>query len=138
MVHPALDRLTFLLEPDGVKVHWMTDAQYDRLGLKADNTASEPENRRGSPSLPLKPKEWNRLSLSLTGDRVTLRLNQAEIYARTLEPTNQRFFGLFHYMDETEVRVRSVNYNGQWPRELPKLLTQPESLAARRTGTNDR
>ena len=30
---PRLDRLTFLLEPDGVKIHWMTDAQYDRSGL---------------------------------------------------------------------------------------------------------
>ena len=24
-VHPMLDRLVFLLEPDGVKLHWLTD-----------------------------------------------------------------------------------------------------------------
>ena len=25
MVHPMLDRFTFLLEPEGVKLHWLTD-----------------------------------------------------------------------------------------------------------------
>jgi hypothetical protein len=28
MVHPALDRLAFLIEPESVAIHWMTDAQY--------------------------------------------------------------------------------------------------------------
>ena len=125
MVHPALDRLTFLLEPDGVKIHWMTDAQYDRSGLKPDNAAVEPDNRRGPPSLPLKPKDWNRLNLSTSGDRVALRLNGVEIYSRAIEPTNQRIFGLFHELDQTEVRVRSVTYAGQWPRQLPRSVAGP-------------
>jgi len=122
MVHPALDRLTLLLEPDGVKMHWLTDAQFERSGLKPNNASTETENLRGPASLPLKPKEWNRLSLSLAGDRVTVRLNQTEIYTRTLEPTNQRIFGLFHYADETDVRVRNVTYSGHWPRQLPGSL----------------
>ncbi len=124
MVHPAVDRLAFLLEPDGVKIHWLTDAQFDRSGLKPDNTAAEPENARGPASLPLKPKGWNRLTLSLAGDRVTLRLNQVEVYSRLLESTNQRIFGFFHYGDETSVRVRNVVYSGRWPRKLPEALTQ--------------
>jgi len=33
LVHPALDRLTFLLDPAGVRVHWLTDAQFDRTRL---------------------------------------------------------------------------------------------------------
>ena len=125
MVHPALDRLTFLLEPDGVKIHWMTDAQYDRSGLKPDNATVEPDNRRGPSSLPLKPKDWNRLNLSTSGDRVALRLNGVEIYSRAIEPTNQRIFGLFHELDQTEVRVRSVTYAGQWPRQLPRSVAGP-------------
>ena len=28
--HPALDRLAFLLDPAGVRVHWITDDRYDR------------------------------------------------------------------------------------------------------------
>jgi hypothetical protein len=123
MTHPALDRLAFLLEPDGVKVHRLTDAQYDRTGLAPDNVAIEPENRRGPASLPLKAKEWNRLVLRLSGDRVSLRLNGQLIYERTLEASNQRSFGLFHYADESEARVRKVTYRGEWPRALPGALT---------------
>ena len=28
-------------------------------------------------------------------------------------------FGLFHYRDDTDVRVRKVTYRGQWARKLP-------------------
>jgi tetratricopeptide (TPR) repeat protein len=119
LVHPALDRLAFLLAPEGVKVHWLTDGAYERAGLAPDNATAEPENRRGPEKLPLRERDWNRLRLSLTGDRVTLRLNDVEVYQRTVEPTNQRIFALFHYADATEVRVRNVRYIGEWPRELP-------------------
>lgn len=122
MVHPSLDRLAFLLEPDGVKTHRLTDGAYERSGLSPDNRRDEPENRRGPASIPLKPGAWNRLVLSVTGDRVALQLNDQPIHERTLEPTNQRSFGLFHYADETQVRVRNVTYEGNWPRSLPTGL----------------
>ena len=60
--------------------------------------------------------------LELAGDKVTLELNGQAIYERTLEPTNQRYFGLFHYADETQVRVRNVSYQGRWPRRLPESV----------------
>lgn len=119
MVHPALDRLTFLLEPSGVRVHWMTDAQYERNGLLPDNVFDEPQNRRGPAQIPLKPGSWNKLKLALTDDVVSIALNGVEVYQRKLEMANQRNFGLFHYVDETEVRVRNVVYRGKWPSKLP-------------------
>ena len=118
--HPALDRLTFLLEPDGVKVHWMTDDALERTGLDPGNAApAEPDDRRGPASLPLKEKEWNRVVVAIAGDRATVRLNDVEVVSRALEPTNQRTFGLFHYADEAEARVRNVSHAGRWPRSLP-------------------
>jgi hypothetical protein len=128
--HPALDRLTFLLEADGVKVHWMTDAAHDRSGLDPGNAAVEAENRRGPASLPLKEKDWNQVVFEVAGDRATLRLNGTEIYSRAIEPTNQRNFGFFHFADETEVRVRNVVYAGRWPGKLPEALV-PEAAAPR-------
>jgi hypothetical protein len=116
---PALDRLVFLLHPTGVQVHWLTDGRHDRTGLAPDNATTEPENRRGPAALPLKPRAWNRLKLALKGDAVALRLNGVEVYERTLESTNQRTFGLFHYADATDLRVRNVTYRGEWPRPLP-------------------
>jgi hypothetical protein len=122
MVHPALDRLAFLLEPEGVRIHRLTDGAYERSGLAPDNTADEPQNRRGPASLPLKPKAWNRLSVEINGDKVTLSLNDHAIYERSLEPTSRRAFGLFHYADATQARVRNVTYSGEWPRSLPAGL----------------
>jgi tetratricopeptide (TPR) repeat protein len=118
-VHPALDRLAMLIEPDGVRVHWLTDGVYERSGLAADNVQTEPEHRRGPARLPLKAGDWNRMQLSIAGDTLALRLNDVEIYRRPIEPTNQRVFGLFHYADQTTARVRSVVYRGDWPRSLP-------------------
>ncbi len=120
LVHPAVDRLVFLLEPQGVRIHWLTDGNHDRTGLTPDNAVVEPKNRRrGSSALPLKAKTWNHVKLSLSGDTINLNLNGTPIYERKLESTNQRTFGLFHYADETSVRVRNVTYRGQWPRRLP-------------------
>jgi tetratricopeptide (TPR) repeat protein len=124
--HPALDRLAFLLEPSGVRVHWLTDGPHERTGLAPDNVADEPAHRRGPPQLPLEPHAWNRVRLVLVGNQVRLRLNDVEVYQRPLEDTNRRIFGLFHYADETEVRVRGVQYRGKWPREVPP----PERLVA--------
>ena len=56
MVHPSLGRLAFLLEPEGVRLHWMTDdGGTDWTGLAADNAFDEPANRRGDKPLSLKP-----------------------------------------------------------------------------------
>jgi tetratricopeptide (TPR) repeat protein len=119
LVHPALDRIVFLMDPAGVKIHWRTDGAYERSGLAPDNATDEPANRRGPKPLPLKAGTWNRLRIELEGDAATLTLNDVETYERQLESTNQRFFGLFHEADATEARVRNVTYRGRWPRELP-------------------
>ncbi len=132
LVHPAIDRLCFLLKPDGVKIHWLTDGAFDRTELAPDNEFREPKNRRGPAKLPLKNGEWNKARVQLTDDTVALTLNDVQIYERELEPTNQRHFGLFHYADQSEARVRSIIYQGDWRRELPPVeqqeLADPQQL----------
>lgn len=123
-IHPALDRLAFLLEPDGVRIHWVTDGEFDRTGLPPGNVFDEPSQRRGPNKLPLTENDWNQLRLTLEGDTVSLYLNKQLIYQRELEITNQRTFGLFHYSDRTEARVRNVRWRGAWPRELPPVSQQ--------------
>ena len=123
-VHPALGRLAFLIEPDGVKLHIVTDAQYDRSGLAPDNVTVEQTHRRGPATLPLKSGEWNKLSLTMTGDTLGLSLNGVAIYERSVEPNNSRLFGLFRYSGETDVRVKNVIYRGNWPMTLPSVKEQ--------------
>jgi len=97
-----------------------------------DNVTVEAGNRRGPDRLPFKEQGWNHLKLALAGNKVTVRLNDTIVYERELEPTNHRIFGLFHYADETEVRVRNVKYRGQWPKTLPA----PEELLAGKRMSN--
>jgi hypothetical protein len=104
--------------------------------LPHDNVFDEPQHRRGPAPLPLKERDWNRVALKLVGDVVSLTLNDQLIYERPLEATNQRTFGFFHYADETELRVRDVNYSGQWPRTLPPV-NQQELAAPQGTASLD-
>src|SRR5581483_5640570 len=73
-VHPSLGRVAFLLEPDGVRLHWLTDGPgEDWTGLAADNAVADPAGRKAD-KLPLKPGDWNTLALSATADGVKVEL----------------------------------------------------------------
>ncbi|MFG0335211.1 MAG: DUF1583 domain-containing protein, partial [Maioricimonas sp. JB049] len=118
-VHPSIGRKAFLLEPDGLAFHWITDGVWDQSEL-------DPRNRFPADDrtpLPL-VEGWNRLRLELSGDAVTLRLNGQRINAGTLDVTNDRTFGLFRYSDQTEARVRDMTWTGDWPSEVPPVSRQ--------------
>ena len=133
MVHPALDRLAFLIEPDGVRLHWMTVGTNDPSGLPADNVADEPAGRHGLAKPPLKPGEWNAMHVRRDGDRITLSLNGETIYERGLEPGNAGQFGLYHDKERTSVQVRNVELRGRWPEAIPATgAGRPGGLASLR------
>ena len=123
LTHPALDRLAFILHPDGVRVHWITDAAYDRTEVRPDNLIDEPDHRRGPTPLPLRSGAWNHLKLSLQGDVARVELNGQPVFERPIESTNRRTFGLFHFADQTAVRVRNVVMRGDWG-DVPSAADQ--------------
>ena len=123
-VHPALDRLAFVLTPTAVQCHWVTDGRFDPTAADPAHMFVEPENQRVSGRLPLRHDDWNRLQLKLTDDVVNLSLNGQLIYSRRLEATNQRTFGLFHFADQSEALVRDLTWTGDWPRQLPPVSDQ--------------
>ena len=84
-----------------------------------DHPRPNPKRDRYQSKLPLKAKDWNRLKFTVAGDTIKLALNGVEIYERAIEPTNQRLFGLFHYVDKSEARVRNVTLTGQWSKTVP-------------------
>jgi hypothetical protein len=124
LVHPALGRIAFLLQPEGVNLHVLTDADSDRFGMRPDNEIQETSHRRGPETIPLKDNDWNQLELNLVGDQVRLKLNGVEICEAPVATWNQRQFGLFHYANQTDVRVRNVVYRGEWPKSLPDVKDQ--------------
>jgi hypothetical protein len=136
LTHPALGRLAFILDGGGVRTHWVTDGEHDRTGVDPVNLTEVP-NRRDPNALPLHEASWNRLKLSLTGDTVRLHLNAHEICEHELEATVGRTFGLFHYADQTEARVRGITWKGNWLRELPPVNEQELAAKGRDFLDND-
>lgn len=122
--NPALGRLAFLLHPSGVREHWITDGKFGPVALRPDNVTDVPANRRGLARLPLLAGKWNRLLLTLHGKTAGIQLNGELVYERELEPLDQRTFGLFHYADTTDARVRNVVLRGDWPKQLPPVSGQ--------------
>ncbi len=122
--HPALDRLAFILNPSGVREHWIGDGRHDRTDLEPDNMTDHVNGRRGPAELPLKNGQWNRLRLDLRGTTVGIEINGTQVYERELESGNQRTFGLFHFVDDTKVRVRNVIMRGDWPKTVPLPANQ--------------
>ena len=123
MTHPTLGRRVFLLEPDSVRQHWITDGRFDRTRLAPDNSFPV-DNAAQTGPLPLKSDEWNSLRLSITGETLRLELNDNEIVETSLDETNTRHFGLFHFSEQSEVRVRNVVMRGEWPKTLPAVEDQ--------------
>lgn len=122
-IHPTLGRMVMMLSEDGVKIHWLTDAQFERGGLAPDNLFVEQEYRRGT-AMPLKAGDWNKVKLKLTGDVVTLALNGDTIYERPLDSNNLRNFGFFRYAGDNDARIKNIVYRGNWPKSLPSLKDQ--------------
>src|SRR5262249_2559632 len=125
-VFPALDRLAFVLDPAGVRLHWMTDAPIDPWsGLTDDNFADEPQFRRGPTPLPLKAGEWNAVRLSPAGPNGVIELNGETNDERPLEADNDRLFGFYHRLGET-AEIRNVVLSGDWPERLtPEQMNDP-------------
>lgn len=63
-VHPSLGSAAYLLRPNGVKRHKLTDGEYERSGRAADN---ETEIEGAAESVELHTNDWNRVQLALTG-----------------------------------------------------------------------
>lgn len=119
LVHPALDRRVFVLGSDGVRIHWLSDGRYERLGLSPDNLSTSPLSQSAGTSLPLRENTWNQMRVSLAGEEVNLFLNGKWIHKSVIEPGNHRTLGFFHWSDQTEARVRRIVYRGNWPKALP-------------------
>lgn len=136
-INPALGRVAFLLQPDGIRLHWVTNGDRDWTGLTADNVVTEPLNRRGPRPLPFKMNDWNRVTLARTGAGVTLALNDVDVYQRPVDWTGDRRFGFYQPRLAPGAKVRNVILKGDWPETLPQdfldnpttAVGEPQSIA---------
>lgn len=125
-VHPTIDRMAFLLEPAGVRLHWLTANRVKDFTpaagwIATDNAIDEPLSRRGPASLPLIANDWNSAALELRDGFVRLELNGQLVCERRIDPDCGTRFGFYHDRAKSSVRVRNVVLSGDWPEWSEKL-----------------
>ena len=119
MAHPAIGRTALLLEPNGVRLHWLVQGGSPiHADLELANAVDVQEHRRGARELPLQPGQWNTLRLACQDSAVEVHLNDVLVYELPLDPREETRFGLFYYSDQTEARTRNVVLRGNWPQQL--------------------
>lgn len=126
IVHPAVDRRVFLITPQGVRTHWMTDSLYSTSEAAPDNATSVLSGRPLHDVL--KPDAWNRLTFELAGSLVTITINDAQALQVTCDDVRHRQFGLFHYSDQSTARVRNMHWTGQWSVPFKSPFFPPQQL----------
>lgn len=108
--------MVFCLQTDGVRIHWLTDGPFDRTDLSPENMSGVLPGINSPPPLPLNPGAWNQLTIAVNEQLATLHLNGQRICEAKIDTSNDRVFGLFHFANQTEARVRNVTMRGNWPR----------------------
>src|SRR5207253_670919 len=86
-VHPALGRIAFLLEADGVKLHWLNGLIDLNEPLLVDRRTriDDPSCRRGPAALPLKENDWNDVELTTSGGQLAIRVNGELVFERPID-----------------------------------------------------
>jgi hypothetical protein len=119
MVYPSLGRMALILEPDGVRLHWITEVPHISIGgLSVDNAVTVAEAQRGPRPLPLEPGQWNTMTILMADDAATLLLNGTKVYEHRLASADNRMFGLFRHRNRTAAEVRHIVLKGDWPENL--------------------
>lgn len=138
-VHPAVGRMAFLLEPNGIRVRWLTSGDSDWTGLRPENALLEPLNRRGPRTLPLKENDWNAALVSLAEGRLQITLNDELVYERAVDFDGDLTFGLYRDANHSDVQVRNVTMTGDWPEDVPEeCLANPAVVDDPEVATTDR
>ena len=135
LVHPALGRLAFLLEPDGVRIRWITSGSADWTGLKPDHEVIEPLNRKGPRALPLKPADWNAVSLQMLDGKLQISLNDEAVYLRPVADLPNQHPGFYHDRHFTSALIRNITLVGgsAWPEKLtPEQMSNPVAMTPKR------
>ena len=135
IVWPSLGRIAFLVEPTGVRLHWITDVPHMAVGgLTPDNGVIDPRSSVEKLPVPLRRDAWNAMVVTLNDGAARFSLNGTHIYEHPLSRTDSRLFGFFHYRSHGQARVRSVLLRGNWPTTFsPEELSHP---VARRDGSS--
>ena len=122
LAHPAVGTQAFVIRPEGIMRHEVTAGEFEQRELSPDNLSPLDSRAINVKAPPLKRGEWNHVMIAREGDVATLTLNGTRVASLPVPAVCH--FGLFHFSDRSEARVRNVQMRGRWPTELPALPEQ--------------
>ena len=126
--YPAIGKSAFIVSPDGVRVLNIGEGSQENAGH--DDADADENQIDGSKPVDLKEGDWNKFLIKLTGNQLTLSVNDAEVLQYEIdEPLVARRFGFFRYADKFEARIRRIRYRGDWPKQLPTIDEQELAYA---------
>ncbi|MEM9643633.1 MAG: DUF1583 domain-containing protein, partial [Planctomycetota bacterium] len=121
-VHPAMGRNAYLIRPDGLRRHRLTDTNYEQSSLSPGNEEPIPDS---PDEILLHEKAWNQIRLTLRDDLLQLSVNDVDIATVPVkEAASERQFGLFRFSNLSQSKVRNLVYRGEWPKQLPGIESQ--------------
>ncbi|QDT09072.1 DUF1583 domain-containing protein [Stieleria marina] len=114
IVHPAIGDTVLLIDESSVRLH-----RTDQAGSRIESLSAAPAKK-----LSLHVGQWNKAVVSFVGDTAKLLINGQAVKTLELSSSNRRTFGLFHFADQTDARVRDITWKGSWATQLPALADQ--------------
>lgn len=142
-VHPTVGRIAFLMRPEGVQLHWITDGPLECSGLSVDNAITDEASLR-TRKLPFNENDWNLAELSLTGNVIQIHLNGELILERQHNAKAGSQFGFFRNASREDAVVRNVTLSGDWPATFEEAvqggllaLENPSAVTGERTFVSD-
>ncbi|MDZ4849185.1 MAG: DUF1583 domain-containing protein [Pirellulaceae bacterium] len=140
VAHPTLGRIALLLDPSGVKEHWIAQVNWDDVvnGIPLDNAIVATECRKGPAVLPLKDNDWNAVKLTFKNDLAIVSLNGTVIYERPNDGQLDSRFGFFRYKNQSS-KIRDAVLSGPWPEKLtPEILEDLLAVSTERSSVDRR
>ena len=135
--HPSVGTSAFIVSPDGIEVR-KTNGDQNWKGDEIENSQSTSTESYETRPVELKEDDWNKFVVKLTGDRITLTVNDNEVLQHDIEdPAEKRNFGFFRYADKFKSRIRRIKYRGNWPKQLPVIDQQELAYPAGGVFTDD-
>ncbi|GAB5406394.1 MAG: hypothetical protein Aurels2KO_46250 [Aureliella sp.] len=118
-LHPTIDRIALQLG-EQLREHWVV-SDPNLFGISSTNRRDVASDQVLG-KVKMLEKQWNRASLSRTGDTITLAINGNDLYRQQVDPAYNGRFGFMGNPSQFQVKVRSITLRGDWPEALPEDL----------------
>ena len=121
-ISPMIGRTAILLDKPEIALRWIPgEGEKEWSGSDGPQRVIDPQARQLSQAQ-IKDREWNAMSIRWNNGVALLSINGQDVYERKWETNISPQFGLFHEINQSQVRVRNIRLSGNWPESLPPNL----------------